>query len=659
MKRALVAVIVLIAVSSPAWAVPSYLQTYLGLHPGSTATCTQCHVNSTGGAPYTAYGTLIKNRAGNVTVAQAIQTADGTLPPPPPPVVCVVPQILSGGVCVNPPPPPPPPPTCVAPQVLINGACAVPPPPPVTPPGPGPQANAPADISACGGGWPFSGRGIANNRYAAEEKWITPTTVANMTLTASATVAGSVLATPTVQGRYAYVGDKGGGIQKIDITTGKAAWTVKAPDLFGLPNAIGRSAPALCNGMAIVGGWTLDPKPTNAAYLAALDQRTGAVRWKTRLDADPGAAIMQSAIVSGGTIYVGVGGVVAEIAQFVGGAGQVAPSFRGSVQAVNLADGKVLWKTMTVAPGTSGGGTWSDTLALDPVTSMLYAGVGNSFTIPAAQMRCILGMGGADTGTMCDSVTAPSYNDSILALDAKTGTPRWFKRDISHDAYGCGPNCAAAGGPPDADMLGMTTYEATINGARVSVVASGMKNGGVVAINRATGDPLWVTALGPGSPLGGVERALATDGVAIYAPSMNFAGATVSLIDGTTTTAGFWTKLDAATGAIIWQVANPSGYKALSPMTLTASGVVFGGSQDPDGMIYALDASNGHVLKAFKSGASNGGGVAINAGRMVLGTGYNGLNGIVNLGGEGNQVQVYTVPGAPAIATGGGGRSSD
>jgi outer membrane protein assembly factor BamB len=122
--------------------------------------------------------------------------------------------------------------------------------------------------------------------------------------------------------------------------------------------------------------------------------------------------------------------------------------------------------------------------------------------------------------------------------------------------------------------------------------------------------------------------------------------------------------LDAATGAVVWQTANPSGYKSLSPMTLAAGGVVFGCSLDPDGMCYALDAANGHVIKAFKTGASNGGGVAINQGKMVVGAGYNGLNDLIGLGGDAadKQIQVWVVPGAPADplattppATGGGG----
>lgn len=651
----------LAALTAPVWAIPQYLTTYLSVHPGA-GSCQTCHVNSGGGSPYTAYGTKIKNRAGNQTVLQAIMAADGTVIPP----KCVLPQVLQNNVCVTPVVT-----TCVPPLVLKNGACVTPTaqtctlpqvfrngvctdpvvvPPVVTPP-PGPVTNVPVDIASCGGGWPFSGRGIANNRYAAEEKWITSASVVNMTMQSSANVTGSVLATPTTQGGFIYAGDKGGSISKTDNKTGKAVWTVKASDLFGIPNAIARAAPAICNGMVIVAGWSLDLKTSNAAYVVALDQKDGHVRWTNHIETDTGAAIMQSPIIWGGTVYGGVGCVIAEIAQFFNGPGQPAPLCRGSVFALDVLTGKTRWKTNTVPVGISGGGVWSDTSALDTTTMTLFSGVGNSFTIPPAMMSCVLNMnGGGDVGTMCDSISQPSYHDSILALDARTGKPKWSKRDISHDAYGCGPNCVAAGGPPDADVLGVTLADVTINGTKVPAVITGLKNGTVIAFNRNTGDTLWAKNLGPGSPLGGVERALTTDGVGVYAPSMNFVGAEVSLMDGSTTTAGFWSKLDAATGAVLWQTANPTGYKSLSPMTLVAGGVVFGCSLDPDGMCYALDASNGHVIKEYKTLASNGGGVAINQGKMIVGTGYNGLNDLIGLGSDATskQIQVWAVPGAPA-----------
>jgi polyvinyl alcohol dehydrogenase (cytochrome) len=50
--------------------------------------------------------------------------------------------------------------------------------------------------------------------------------------------------------------------------------------------------------------------------------------------------------------------------------------------------------------------------------------------------------------------------------------------------------------------------------------------------------------------------------------------------------------------------------------------VVFGGSMDADGMMYAFDATSGKVLWSFKSGATVYGGAAIVDGAVYWGSGY-------------------------------------
>ena len=52
------------------------------------------------------------------------------------------------------------------------------------------------------------------------------------------------------------------------------------------------------------------------------------------------------------------------------------------------------------------------------------------------------------------------------------------------------------------------------------------------------------------------------------------------------------------------------------------NGVVFGGSMDADGMMYAFDATSGKVLWSFKSGGSVYGGPAIADGVVYWGCGY-------------------------------------
>jgi len=70
-------------------------------------------------------------------------------------------------------------------------------------------------------------------------------------------------------------------------------------------------------------------------------------------------------------------------------------------------------------------------------------------------------------------------------------------------------------------------------------------------------------------------------------------------------------------GVVRWKHETP--HPILAGVTPTAGGVVF--TADMGGILYALDASDGHVLWQFDSGQSAGGGVITYAanGRQLLG----------------------------------------
>jgi polyvinyl alcohol dehydrogenase (cytochrome) len=682
-------------------AISSYPAAWQAIYPQSQtltnlpASCTLCHIAPGGGLNFNPYGQQINaGRTAGSSIQAAVQAAgllkstsaagttftnnqeitanaqpgwtatsaslptgilglldpNGVVTPP----TCVLPQVLQGGICVTPVV------TCTPPQVSQGGVCVTPPtcvPPQVLQgnvcvagnlplPPPRPSSSPPRDVAACGDGWPMNGYDIHNTRYASTERWISPTTVGNLVLQSSTQFTDSVLPTPTVQAGFVYAADKSGQLSKINVATGKAVWTVSAAALMGQPTAIIRTSPTLCSGMVIVAGWSIDLTAPSTSYVMALSQRTGQLMWKTLVETDQGARIYQSPIIYQGTIYIGVAGVAAELTSYVNGAGQPAPTFRGSIVALNLGSGELLWKTYMVPPGYSGGGVWADTLAFDEATGMLYAGVGNNFSIPPIAMACIREMG-TDAGNLCQS--AKNYIDGIMALDSHTGKILWHKQIIPTDAYGCGVNCVAAGPAPDYDFpTGPQLFTVPINGTLVNAVGAGHKNGAYVALDRATGDILWAKKFGPASSLGGVERGCATDGASIYCPQMNFPNSPVTLLNGTVTTGGYWSALRASDGALLWQTANPTGYKALSAMTL-ANGVVFGCSLDPTGECYAMDARNGAILWHYTTGGSNGGGVSVYNGHLYIGVGYDALHGFIPLGNDaGRKVLSFTLPNQPA-----------
>ena len=80
--------------------------------------------------------------------------------------------------------------------------------------------------------------------------------------------------------------------------------------------------------------------------MLAFNKFTGALVWSTTVDSHPAAIITQSATVFDGRVYVGVASQEEALAAFVPG---YQLSFRGSMLALDLNTGAILWKTYTGA----------------------------------------------------------------------------------------------------------------------------------------------------------------------------------------------------------------------------------------------------------------------------------------------------------------------
>jgi polyvinyl alcohol dehydrogenase (cytochrome) len=138
--------------------------------------------------------------------------------------------------------------------------------------------------------------------------------------------------------------------------------------------------------------------------------------------------------------------------------------------------------------------------------------------------------------------------------------------------------------------------------------------------------------VGPGGHLGGIHWGTATDGVRVYVGVNDQLGTSYKLGGageqaGQATSVGSWAALDAVSGKTLWQVANPAmtsplnGASVNGPLAVV-NGVVFGGSMDADGWMYAFDATSGKILWSFKSGGTIYSGAAIADGVVYWGNGY-------------------------------------
>jgi len=197
----------------------------------------------------------------------------------------------------------------------------------------------------------------------------------------------------------------------LDAVTGRPIWTYPYTNLPEARNCCGR----VNRGLAILGETlfmgTLD------AHLIALDAKSGAAVWKTKVaEAQERYAITHAPLVVKDKVIVGTAG---------GDGG--AP---GIIAAFDAKTGREVWRFHTIPQsGEAGNETWSgeswkrgggavwNTGAYDPESNLTYWGTGNP--APDWDGRQRLG----------DNL----YSDSVVALDADTGKLQWYYQFTPHD----------------------------------------------------------------------------------------------------------------------------------------------------------------------------------------------------------------------------------
>src|ERR1700685_3326940 len=132
----------------------------------------------------------------------------------------------------------------------------------------------------------------------------------------------------------------------------------------------------------------------------------------------------------------------------------------------------------------------------------------------------------------------------------------------------------------------------------------------------------WSESVGPGGPLGGIQWGTAGDGTNIYIASANSNKTSYKLISGEEVTWGFWSAVEASTGKILWQVADPTEGTMDEGALSVANSVVYAGSFDATGHVYALNSSTGKILWSYATGGSVIDGPSIVSSNLFWGSGY-------------------------------------
>jgi polyvinyl alcohol dehydrogenase (cytochrome) len=474
--------------------------------------------------------------------------------------------------------------------------------------------------------WSVSGHDFANSRSQPAEVRIGPANVHLLAVKWVFTTGADVSATPTVFGDAVYFPDWAGNLFAVNKNTGQLIWSHKMSDYNGSSGALTRTSPAIHGRDIIVGDIEVRSALHNGANVIAIDRNSGGLHWITRVDSHPTAWITGSPVVFGDVVYVGVASQeeAFALAPFFGVAYSCC-TFRGSVVALDAKSGKLLWKTYTVPEnggkpgGYSGGGVWQPP-AIDPVRHVLYVGTGNNYSVPESVLECER-QAIAHNNPNADCVARNDFFDTALALDLADGHVRWSKRLLRYDVFtdACVVAIAESACPspagPDYDLGG--------SGPNLlpGLVGFGQKSGFYWALNPDNGDIRWSTQVGPGGGTGGIQLGTATDGRRTYAAISNSNFMPYTLVPSAEQISwGAWSALDAVTGRLIWQTADPTS-GAIDPGSVSiANGLVYAGSLS--GFMYALDAATGKILWGFDSGGSVVDGPSIVDGVLYWGSGY-------------------------------------
>ncbi|XP_027353565.1 uncharacterized protein LOC113863957 [Abrus precatorius] len=161
-----------------------------------------------------------------------------------------------------------------------------------------------------------------------------------------------------------------------------------------------------------------------------------------------------------------------------------------------------------------------------------------------------------------------------------------------------------------------------VNGTKQDIVVAVQKSGFSWALNRDNGKLSWVTAAGPGGFGGGGTWGAATDEKNVYTNIVNSDNKNFTLKPSNKNiTTGGWVAMEVGNGKILWSIANPTNATTNGPVTV-ANGIIFVGSTDIEGFIYAINGNTGDIVWSYKTGSTVFGGMSVSDGCIYLGNGY-------------------------------------
>ncbi len=426
--------------------------------------------------------------------------------------------------------------------------------------------------------WPLPGRDYLNTR-ATTDSSIDASSVARLAVAWQTPLPGrgaygNVATVPLILGDTVYVEDLSSTIRALDRDTGAVRWTASYPGFVIGPN-----------GVAVGWGKVFAIRETES--VVALDAATGAQLWERNIKRTASDGIDIQPTVYGDLVFVSSVPVSLD--------GAYKPGDRGILFALRQDTGEIAWEFDTIeSPDlwghpeiNSGGGAWYPP-AIDTQRGRIYWGIANPAPFPG-------------TAEFPNGSSRPGpnlYTNSLVALDVKSGALDWYQQAIPHDIF-------------DHDLVHSLLVDVREGGKTRRIAVATGKGGKVIGHDVDTGATLWTTPVGihlnsdgpltgptevwPGTFGGVLTPPASADGVVyvatLNAPSMLSPNVPTVLGGNIGTADGQAVAIDAATGAILWDVVIPGdptgGMTVVNDLVFTATF---------QGKVYALDRASGAIV---------------------------------------------------------------
>ena len=489
-------------------------------------------------------------------------------------------------------------PLCAAFALLLIGAVAgagAEPAPPVLVPEKNPCSARAEPVATGSAQWNGWGRDLDNTRYQPEPA-IRATDVTKLALKwAFGYQSGTEFGQPSVVDGRVFVSSSAGRIYSLDAMSGCTYWTFDVP--AGSRTAIfigelGLSKRAVLPKKLKRTLAHLDViKAPSAAFFGddsgavyALDAQKGTLLWKSQVDTHPLARIIGAPTLYNDRLYVATASTEDKMA---GSPGYGCCTFRGSVAALDIGSGRIVWKSYTVLEEPQP--TRKNSAGVQEF-GPAGAAIDSSPTIDPKRNVLYVATGGSATGL------EQSLTDAVAAFDLSDGKLRWVKQlNVKGEAATSG-------------FLSSPILRTLSTGNQI--ILAGQMSGFVYGLDPDHGgEILWQTRIGAAGAAAGSGAAPGTDAGGIAwggsADHRNFYAALSGLASQPVNASGSLTALDMKTGVVRWSTPAPQPacawggdcQHAQAQAVSVMPGVAFSGSMD--GHLRAYSTIDGKILWDF------------------------------------------------------------